>query len=123
MQNVLIDTDIAIDYLRGSREARDLIGLLWEEDRAYLSILSVYELYAGMRPPETDATQKFIDACHLDSVTLDIAGHAGEMYRHWRTKGLTLTSIDCLIAATALVNDRRIATKNKNHYPRKGLLL
>ena len=123
MQSVLIDTDIAIDYLRGSREARDLIGLLWEEDRAHLSILSVYELYAGMRSPEAEVTQKFIDACHIDFVTLDVAKHAGEMYRHWRSKGHTLTSIDCLIAATALINDRKIATKNKNHYPRKELLL
>ena len=123
MHAVLVDTDIAIDYLRGSREAADLVGPLWKSDRAYISILSVYELYAGMRPAEAEDTERFIDACHIDTVTLEIAKEAGEMYRQWRAKGVTLTSVDCLVAATATVNRRKIATRNKNHYPQKGLLL
>ena len=48
MQTVLIDTDIAIDYLRGNESVIALIEQLWKSDIAYLSILSVYELYAGM---------------------------------------------------------------------------
>ena len=62
MQTVLIDTDIAIDYLRGHKEAIELIAPLWEENRAFLSILSVYELYAGMREKEKDDTEVFIRA-------------------------------------------------------------
>jgi predicted nucleic acid-binding protein len=90
---------------------------------ANLSILSVYELYAGMRATENDDTENFINACNLEQVTMQIAKKAGDMYRLWRGKGVTITSIDCLIAATAVLKKHKIATKNKDHYPEKGLLL
>jgi predicted nucleic acid-binding protein len=117
MQTVLIDTDIAIDYLRGHKEAIELIAPLWEENRAYLSILSVYELYAGMREKEKDDTEVFIKACNIEPVTMKVARTAGELYRKSRATGMTLTSIDCLIAATAVVGRHKIATRNKDHYP------
>ncbi len=123
MQSVLIDTDIAIDYLRGSREAARLIEQLWNDNMANLSILSAYELYAGMRSTENDDTENFINACNLEQVTIQIAKKAGDIYRLWRGKGVTISSIDCLIAATAVLKKHKIATKNKDHYPEKGLLL
>jgi predicted nucleic acid-binding protein len=123
LQTVLIDTDVAIDYLRGSQEAADMIGALWKENIAYLSILSAYELYAGMRPAEKDDTENFINACNIELATLEIAKSAGEIYRYWRAKGVTLTSIDCMIAATAAINNHKIATRNRSHYPEEGLLI
>lgn len=36
---------------------------------------------------------------------------------------ITLTSIDCLIAATAIIKNYKIATRNKSHYPIKDILL
>ncbi len=122
MHAVLVDTDIAMDYLRGSRKAADLIGPLWKSDRVYISILSVYELYTVMKPAEAEDTERFIDACHIDTVTLAIAKQAGEIHQEWRAKGVTLTSVDCLVAATATINGRKIATRNKNHYPQASLL-
>jgi predicted nucleic acid-binding protein len=123
MPSVLIDTDIAIDYLRGSEDAAHLLEQLWNDDLANLSILSVYELYAGMRTTESDDTENFINACSINQVTMQIAKKAGELYRHWRAKGITITSIDCFIAATASLNKHKIATRNKAHYPEKDLLL
>jgi len=70
MQSVLIDTDIAIDYLRGSEEAARLLEQLWNNNTAHLSILSVYELYAGMRATEKEATEDFINACNIEPVTM-----------------------------------------------------
>lgn len=122
MQPVMVDTDVAIDYLRGIPYAKELITSLWENNTAYLSILSVYELYAGMKEKEREDTDNFIDACKIDFVTLKIAQKGGELYQYYRGKGITLTSIDCLIAATAIVNGRKIATKNVEHYPDKELL-
>jgi predicted nucleic acid-binding protein len=123
MQSVLIDTDIAIDYLRGSQDAARLLEQLWNDDLANLSILSVYELYTGMRASENYDTENFVNACNIEPVTMPAAKKAGEMYRHWRGKGITITSIDCLIAATALLKKHKIATRNKAHYPEKDILL
>ncbi len=123
MQTVLIDTDTAVDYLRGDPDAKNLILPLWDNDMAYLSILSAYELYAGMRDNEMEDTVNFINACIVEPVTIEIAKRAGEIYRRYRKEGITLTSVDCLVNATAVVRGHKIATKNKEHYPDKRILL
>lgn len=122
MQAVLIDTDIAIDYLRGESSAKDLILPLWKGSKAYLSILTVYELHAGMRENEREDTENFINACNIEPITIEIAQKGGEIYRHYRRQGITLTSTDCLINATAIVKGHKIATRNKEHYPDKKTL-
>ncbi len=122
MQTVIVDTDIAIDYLRGLQYAKDLMLFLWNTDTAYLSILSVYELYAGMKDNELIDTENFIKACIIEPLTIDITKKAGELYKKYRTQGLTLTSIDCLVNATAIIRGRKVATKNTSHYPDRKLL-
>lgn len=122
MQAVMIDTDIAIDYLRGVSHAKDLILSLWKYNTAYLSILTVYELHAGMREDEKGDTENFIGACTVEPITIEIAKRGGEIYRHYRKQGITLTSTDCLINATAVIKGHKIATRNKAHYPDKKML-
>ncbi len=123
MQTVIVDSDIAIDYLRGDQYANELMISLWDRNTAYLSILSVYELYASMRDDEADDTKNFIDACIIEPVDIEITRKAGEIYRRYRKEGITLTSIDCLVNATAVVRGHKIATRNKDHYPDKKILL
>ncbi len=123
MQTVLIDTDIAIDYLRGTGYARNFMFELWDANTAYLSILSVYELYSGMREDEVEDTEDFIDACIIEDVTIDITKKGGETYRLNRKRGTTIASIDCLVYSTAVIRGHKIATRNKNHYPDKKILL
>lgn len=123
MQNVIIDTDIAIDYLRGTTYAKDLIVPLWGNNTGYLSVLSAYELCGGLREKEKEHTQHFINACNIEPVTLEIAMKGGELYKQHRKNGITLTAIDCLIAATAIIKDYKIATRNVDHYPDRELVL
>lgn len=123
MTTLLIDTDVAIDFLNGKNYAKDLIEPYIKTNTAYLSILSVYELYAGMRDKEKDKTKDFIMGCIIEPINLEIAEKAGASYRKYRGKGITLTSVDCLISTTAIVKSHKIATRNKSHYPEKTLLL
>lgn len=117
MQTVLIDTDYVIDFLRGKPAAKQAIIPLWKQNIAFLSILSVYELYAGMRTSEQEETDNFIQACHIEPLTIEITKKGGEDYRHWRARGITLTTVDCIIAATAKINKHKLATNNERHYP------
>jgi len=123
MQTVLIDTDVAIDFLRGEPYARDLLLPLWDRSRAYLSVLTVYELYAGMKARERESTDHFIGACLIEPVSQEIAARGGEWRAFYREKGISLTAVDCLIASTALLQGHKIATRNVRHYPDKKLLL
>lgn len=122
MPGVLIDTDVAIDFLRGADYTQPLIGDLWSAGQAMISVLTVYELTAGMRDEEKVVTYNFIEACGVEPVTPEIAFKGGELYRNYRAKGVTLTSLDCLIAATAIVKGYKVATRNVEHYQEKGLL-
>ena len=123
MQNVIIDTDVAIDFLRGHNYAKELLMQLFRGDAVHLSILSVYELHAAMRDSEKTKTQDFIHACNLELITIEIAVKAGELKKQHQKKGITLTLTDCLIAATAIIRECKIATGNVTHYPDKALLL
>ena len=123
MQKVLIDTDVAIDFLRGEPYARDLLLPLWNLSRAYMSVLTIYELYAGMKEKEREPTNDFIGACLIEPVTQEIAAKGGEWRASYRERGISLTAVDCLIASTALLQGHKIATRNVRHYPDKKLLL
>ena len=122
MPSVIVDTDVAIDFLRGESYAQPLLSGLWRTGAAVLSVLTVYELTAGMRDKEQQKTIGFIDACAIEPVTRKITERGGSLYRNWRSQGITLTAIDCLIAATAEEKGYVIATRNVRHYPDKNLL-
>lgn len=123
MTTILLDTDVAIDFLRGLDYAKNIIVPLWQKDSAFISILTVYELFAGMRPTEENRTNDFIQACHIEPISLEITKTAGEYYRNYRKQGITLTSVDCLIGATAKTQGHQLATRNHKHYPDKTILL
>lgn len=114
MQTVLIDTDYVIDFLQGKSSV--IIPLL-TENVAFISVLTVYELYAGMRPNEKQATEDFIQACQIELVSIETAKKAGALRFKYRQKGITLSIVDCIIAETARLNQHHVATGNKKHYP------
>lgn len=116
-QTILLDTDYAINFLRGIPETKKFILPLWKNQLAFLSILSVYELFAGMRIGEEEATNNFINACRIKPITLEIAKSAGQYRYKYQQKGVTLSVVDCLIAETARMNSHLIATNNRKHYP------
>ena len=53
----------------------------------------------------------FMQACHIESITLEIAKEAGKLYREFRSQDITLNSVDTLINATALINRHKIAVR------------
>lgn len=122
MQTVLIDTDIAIDYLKGKKQAYNVVRNVIKNRLAHMSVLSTYELFAGMRAHEEELTRRFIGACIIDNVNLEISNYAGNLYKEYRKKGITLTAIDCINFATAVINDHKILTNNIKHYPDHNIL-
>lgn len=119
---VLIDTDVAINYLQGEIASKKVIESLWFNNAAYLSLLSVYELHAGMKDNEREFTEFFIHACQLQPITQIIVSKAGDYYRYHRGLGVTLTAIDCMIYMTAKENNFKLLTRNIKHYPDKDIL-
>ena len=115
MSKVLLDTDILIDILRGREAIRTFLFDLTGRSVPCCSVISVAELYAGMRPEEKHATGALLDALVIAPVTQEIAETAGRFKRRVKSRRLELA--DCLIAATAFIEGATLATGNTKDYP------
>lgn len=119
MSSLLLDTDILINLLRGNAAARDFIQESLEENELLCSVISVAEIWAGMRPKEEEATRGLVDSLKIVDVSRDVAEKAGNF--KGAAKGHSLELDDCLIAATAFCAGATLATGNGKHYPMKDI--
>ena len=120
MDEILLDSDILIDHLRGYEPARQYLKRFEAgEGQGYLSIITVAELAAGqMRQEDEEAKVQQLLALftHID-LDFAMAWRGGEIRRHYHTR-----LADALIAATALRHNLRLTTRNLQHFtPIEGL--
>ena len=120
MDEILLDSDILIDHLRGYEPARQYLKRFETgEVQGYLSIITVAELAAGqMRQDDEEAKVQQLLALftHID-LHFALAWRGGEIRRRYQTR-----LADALIAATALSHDLPLATRNLQHFtPIEGL--
>ena len=117
----LLDTDIAIDFLRRCDYARKLLVHWAGEGLLAISTLTHLEIYRGMKSIEEDATNVFLDGLVSAAVDIAIARRAGFMLAENRARGVTVGIADAIIAATALHLNVPLLTNNVEHYPFKDL--
>lgn len=112
---MLVDTDILIDYFRGIPESIDFVER--ELDQISVSVISVAELYQGVRDGrERTALESFLSAVTVLSTDFEIGKRAGLYRREY--KGSHNTGLaDCLIAATAAEQKIPLRTLNTKHFP------
>ena len=111
----MIDTDVLIEYLRGSdRAAKFLEGL---EGALIISAISVAELFSGVKgSEEMDALDQFMQAFQTIPIDDRLARQAGLIRQEYHpSHGVGLA--DALIAATALEEGAELFTFNRRHYP------
>ena len=113
----LVDTDIAIDFLRRREYAQKLLKNWAGEGLLAISTLTHLEIYQGMKPREERATNAFLDGLVSVVVDIPIARQAGIMLGEIRSKGTTIGIADAIIAATALQLGTPLLTNNVDHYP------
>lgn len=103
MADLLVDTDIFIDHLRGSTELRA------GQHRLHYSTITRAELFAGNTA--TGLASQLLAPFREIPVNRAVAERAGRVAREF---GLRLP--DALIAATALENGLQLATRNMRHF-------
>ena len=113
----VIDTDIAIDFLRRRDYARKLLEQWAGEGLLAISTLTHLEIYQGMRTGEEGDTNAFLDGLVSVVVDIPISRRAGTMLGELRSKGTTIGIADAIIAATALQLGTPLLTNNVDHYP------
>lgn len=106
-----------IDFLRGHPPAVALLKREREGGRLHASEITRVEVLAGMRMPEEQPTQSLLSTLHWHAVDAAIAEQAGALGRQWLPSHHTIDSADLAIAATAILNEARLLTRNVTHFP------
>lgn len=120
MEDILIDTDVVIEYLRSkNKSSAELIKLL-QEHYVFLSAISEFELYLGAR---TERHQKDLEMVFNKVETVSFDGGCGKIAAGiWTTLESTHQHIDIkdiFIASIAIRNDVWLRTFNEKHF--KGI--
>lgn len=124
MKRILLDTDILVDFFHSQKYAKDLFKKFLLKGNLYISILSVAELRTGFTSQEANILlPKLYKVVSIINLSLEIAELAGKFRFEYRSQGVSLSTVDALIAATTVIEGYKLATRNKKDYPMKNLKL
>ena len=115
MSEILIDTDVLIDFFRDHSAAVAFV----RRNARHLAVSAVTEaeLYSGVRDgAEREALEAFLHLIPVIPVDREIARLAGLMRRDYG-KATKVGLADALIAATSQVKRLRLHTLNTKHFP------
>lgn len=113
---MVIDSDILIDCARKDAKAIEFLESALLKDVAKVSAVSHMELIVGCRNKrELSALDRFIARFNLLDLSPAISVKATDLLRQYRS-GHGLMIPDALIAATALLEDEPLATRNQRHF-------
>lgn len=115
--SVVVDTSVLIDYLRGREEARTLLEHERLEGPLHASEMTRLETLAGMRRSEERSTRLLLSTFVWHAVDGAIAEEAGALGRQWLSSHANIDGADLAIAATVLLTDSRLMTRNVRHFP------
>jgi tRNA(fMet)-specific endonuclease VapC len=114
MATYLLDTSVVIDALNQKRGRWQLLASL---------VVTLTEIYAGLRPKELPTTERFLDELEHYELDSQLARRAGLLKNEWDKRGRTLVVFDLIIAATALAHDLVLMTDNRKDFPMTDLAL
>ena len=118
------DTSFIVDLLRGDGEARRLLDIVEREGRPQkVSSVTVLELYEGVvRSGTPDEKRREIvdvlESKHVVDADRAVMRKAGKLSGRLIDEGRRIEREDCAVAATALLCDEPVVTRNVDHFER-----
>ena len=111
--SVLVDTNILIYHLAGSPKATAFLTGLIDQQSLNISVLTKIEFLGwDKHTPEGFAKcKKLVDLSYVYPLSQEVADAAIEL-----RKKRTIKLADAVIAATAIVNNLQLATRNVNDF-------
>ncbi len=115
--SALVDTSVLIDVLLGEVAAAEVLRNARMAGPLHASEVTRLEVLAGMRPPEEAATRALLAALTWHPLDDRVAEVAGDLGRRWLSSNRGIDSADLAIAATAVLLDAALLTRNIKHFP------
>ena len=106
----VIDSDVLIDYLKGSAKAKAEMD---RYARREISMISWMEIMARAdSPDEEKACRAFLSTFTVHQLSVEIAGEAVELRKRFRIR-----LPDAIVWATARFHDCLLVTRNTKDFP------
>lgn len=113
--NVVLDSSVLIDVIRGTPQA---VAYAESLDRIpFCSEITRVEVLRGLREAERPTAERLFEQLRWIVVDEAIARRAGELGRRWASRYPGIGSADLVIAATAQELGADLATGNIRHFP------
>lgn len=114
---LLLDSTVIIDALRARPAARRLAGLRRMGVEPWVCVISVEEIWRGVRPTEEQVVRRLFKGLRLAPLGVAEGEQAGRWRRDLAGRGVTVHQADCLIAAAAVGVGATLATANVADFP------
>lgn len=115
--SVLVDTSVLIDVLRGEAAAAEVLRDARLDGPLHASEVTRLEVLAGMRAAEEARTRALLAVLNWRPLDAQVAEVAGELGRQWLPGNRGIDAADLAIAATAVLLDAPLLTRNVKHFP------
>lgn len=114
----IADTDVLIDFLRGSGEA-ERISVELDTGRLCVTAVTAFELWAGAKSPQqVSIVEALMAAVTILPLKDSSARRAGEIHKELVHAGESIGMADSLIAGITLDHGAILITRNRKHYQR-----
>lgn len=90
-------------------------------DTPYVCAVNVEEVVRGLLPGERNAAERLFAGMRIAPLGLEEGVWAGRWRHELAKRGRTVSQADCLIAASAVSIEARLATGNPKDFPMPGL--
>lgn len=120
---VLADTSLLIDLFRKTDKSNAALVALVRQGYLYcISAVTEYEIYSGAALGQIDFWDTFLQKIQVLPFDKAAARIAVDINRDLKRKRKQIAVPDLFIAATAVANNLPLATLNKRHFERVGML-
>lgn len=113
----LVDTSVLIDHTRGLQAAHDVLTRAVERGELHSSEVVRTELLVLIRDNELKAIEPLLEAIVWHPVDRQVSETAGSLGREWLPSHNGIDAADFIIAATAMLLEAELMTKNVRHFP------